>query len=149
MAEALEQAWQAFLQEEVPVGAVVVYDGAVISRGYNQMEQRQRAASHAEMNALEGASEVLGNWRLTGATLYSTLEPCSMCAGTALLSRIDKIVWGAPDLRHGANGSWIDLLGKPHPIHTLALETGVYASYSSELLRLFFQRRRIKNMGPI
>jgi tRNA(adenine34) deaminase len=98
--------------------------------------------SHAEVNALTLASRKCGNWRLSGMTLYSTLEPCSMCAGAMILSRLTKVVWGAPDLRHGAHGSWVDLLDRPHPIHTVATSSGIYAEYSSLLLRRFFQQRR-------
>src|SRR5574338_1269803 len=105
MREAIKQALIAFEHNEVPVGAVIVKKGQIIARGYNQVELLRDATAHAEMLAITSAESALENWRLTGATLYCTLEPCAMCAGAALLSRLDAIVWGAPDIRHGANGS--------------------------------------------
>lgn len=145
MLAALREAWKAFQQDEVPVGAVVVVEGKIISRGSNQVEMLNDATAHAEMLAITSASGALQNWRLQGAILYCTLEPCSMCAGAAILSRVDKIVWGAPDLRHGANGSWLDLFKQQHPIHQVKIEGGVYAAECAELMRTFFKKRREEN----
>lgn len=142
MAEALKEAWLAFSHGEVPVGAVVVVDGTIISRAHNRVEELQSATAHAELLAIEAASRFLDNWRLQGATLYSTLEPCSMCAGAIILSRLERVVWGAPDLRHGADGSWIELLSRPHPIHNVAAVGGLYRDTSSALMRSFFQQQR-------
>ncbi len=142
MLAALKEAWKSFQQEEVPVGAVIVVDGAIIARGSNQVEMLQDATAHAEMLAITSAEAALQNWRLQGATLYCTLEPCPMCAGAAILSRVERIVWGAPDIRQGANGSWTDLFASKHPIHQIKIEGGVYASESAELLRAFFKKRR-------
>ena len=147
MREALKEAKKAFAQDEVPVGAVLVYRDKVISRGYNQIELLQDATAHAEMLCLTAGTSHLENWRLTGTTLYCTLEPCCMCAGAMLSSRIDRLVFAAPDLRVGACGSWVDLFAKPHPIHTLGITRGVLAEEAAALMREFFQstRKRKKN----
>jgi len=142
MREALREAKKAYLADEVPVGAVVVLDGHIIARGYNQVEMLRDATAHAEMLALTTAEEATGNWRLSGCTLYSTLEPCSMCAGALLLCRIDRLVWGAPDLRHGANGSWINLFEKTHPTHQVTIQSGVLREWCEKPLKLFFQKKR-------
>lgn len=149
MMEALRQAWQAYQGGEVPVGAVLACDGQVIARGYNQVEMLCDATAHAEMLCITAGATALSNWRLEGATLYSTLEPCSMCAGAMLLSRLPRLVWGAADLRHGACGSWIDLFDRPHPMHTIAITKGVLGCYAAELMRSFFQLRRQANKTVI
>ncbi len=145
MLEALKQAWKASQVQEVPVGAVLVRDGQVIARGYNQVEMLKDATAHAEMLCLSAGAGVLEEWRLTDTTLYCTIEPCSMCAGAMLLARIKRLVWGAPDLRHGANGSWVDLFAQKHPSHTLKVDSGVLAEPASWLMRQFFERRRDEN----
>lgn len=145
MLEALKEAWKAFQREEVPVGAVLVHNGRVIARGYNQVELLNDATAHAEMLCITAGENALENWRLADTTLYCTIEPCSMCAGAMFLSRIPTLVWGAPDLRHGANGSWIDLFDKPHPMHTIAIRRGVLEAPCASLLRDFFQKRREEN----
>lgn len=142
MREALIEAKKAFHSAEVPVGAVLVYQDQIIARAHNLVEASQDACCHAEILCLKEGSRVLGNWRLSGATLYCTLEPCSMCAGALLLSRLEALVWGAPDLRHGANGSWVDLFAYPHPTHFLAIRSGVLSEESAQLLRDFFSLRR-------
>jgi len=142
MYQALKEAKKAFLADEVPVGAVVVYQGQVISRGHNQVELLRDATAHAEMLAMTGAASSLGNWRLAECTLYCTLEPCIMCAGAAILSRLEKIVWAAPDLRHGGNGGWINLFEKPHPIHRVTITNGPLAIWSEQAMKLFFQKKR-------
>lgn len=144
MLEALKEAWKAFLADEVPVGAVLVREGEVIARGYNQVELLNDATAHAEMLCLTAGEVKLENWRLLKTVLYCTLEPCAMCAGAMILTRISKLVFGAPDLRHGVCGSWIDLFSKKHPIHQFAIESGVLAPFSVELLQQFFQKRREK-----
>lgn len=149
MLEALKEAWKAFKADEVPVGAVLVKDHRIIARGYNQVEMLKDATAHAEMLCITAGEVALDNWRLTGTTLYCTIEPCSMCAGAMILSRISKLVWGAPDLRHGANGSWINLFEKEHPIHHLAIANGVLQEVCSQLLKDFFQLQRAKKkQGP-
>lgn len=142
MLEALKEAWKAYKAEEVPVGAVLVHKGRIIARGYNQVEMLRDATAHAEMLCITAGEGALNNWRLSETTLYVTIEPCSMCAGAMLLSRITRLVWGAPDIRHGANGSWINLFEKPHPMHSLAIHTGVLAEWSATLMRNFFQQKR-------
>ncbi len=142
MLEALKEAWKAFLKDEVPVGAVLVQEGRVIARGYNQVEMLKDATAHAEMLCITSGEAALENWRLAKTTLYATIEPCCMCAGAMLLSRVPVLVWGAPDLRHGANGSWINVFDKVHPTHTMAIRKGVLEEYATLLLRDFFQKRR-------
>lgn len=142
MLEALKEAWKAFKAEEVPIGAVLVKDRRIIARGYNQVEMLKDATAHAEMLCVTAGSSALENWRLADATLYTTLEPCTMCAGALYLSRVSKVVYGAPDIRHGALGSWINLTEKKHPTHEFAVEKGVLEGPCSELLKMFFQKRR-------
>ncbi|MBS0623456.1 MAG: nucleoside deaminase [Verrucomicrobia bacterium] len=142
MREALKEAKKAFLEGEVPVGAVIVSQGEIIARGHNQVELLQDATAHAEMITLGAAAAAMGNWRLAEMTLYCTLEPCVMCAGAMLLSRLPRLVWGCPDLRHGANGSWVDIFTKKHPMHTLEITSGILASECAALMREFFHVRR-------
>lgn len=142
MLAALKEAWKAFQAKEVPVGAVLVHKGSIIARGHNQVEMLKDATAHAEMLCLTAGSSAMSDWRLEETTLYCTVEPCSMCAGAMLLSRIKALVWGAPDIRHGANGSWVDLFAQKHPTHEIELRSGVYAEYSAALMRDFFQARR-------
>jgi tRNA(adenine34) deaminase len=142
MQEALIEAQNGFAKGEVPVGAVLVYQGQIIARFSNQVETLVDPTAHAEMLCIRHASEILGNWRLSGCTLYTTLEPCPMCAGALISSRIDRVVWGAPDLRQGAGGSLISLLGQKHPIHTVQVHSGVLAEESALLMKSFFQGRR-------
>ncbi len=145
MKAALKQAQLAFDAAEVPIGAVLVLDNQVIAKGYNQVELLRDATAHAEMICLTAGAGYMENWRLTGAILYCTLEPCCMCAGAMMLSRISRLVWGAPDLRVGAAGSWVDLFAKPHPIHSIEVKSGVLAAEAAELMRLFFAKKRIKS----
>lgn len=142
MLEALKEAWKAYQNEEVPVGAVLVHQGRIIARGHNQVEMLKDATAHAEMLCMSAGEAALENWRLAETVLYCTIEPCSMCAGAMLLTRVPKLVWGAPDLRHGANGSWVDLFEKPHPTHALTIQKGVLQDPCAALMRDFFQRRR-------
>ena len=115
MREALSLAEEAFSAGEVPVGAVVVKDGKVIGRGRNRREEHQSVLGHAELEAMEQAAKVLGSWRLTGCTLYVTLEPCPMCAGAILNARISRVVYGAADPKAGCMGSVCDLTAMPFP----------------------------------
>lgn len=145
MLEALKEAYKAFEAEEVPVGAVLVHKGRIISRGYNQVEMLKDATAHAEMLCLTAGSVALENWRLLDTTLYCTLEPCAMCAGAAILCRVPRLVWGAKDLRHGVHGSWINLFEKNHPIHTVAIKGGILEEPAAWLMKEFFKSRRIKD----
>jgi tRNA(adenine34) deaminase len=142
MRAALVEAEKAFSLGEVPVGAVVVYQDRIIARAHNRVEELQDASMHAELLCLKEAAKVLENWRLHDAILYCTLEPCSMCAGAMLLSRLSCLVWGAPDLRHGAHGSWVNLLDGSHPIHRIEVRTGVLEEEASMLMKKFFRERR-------
>ncbi|KAF3361418.1 tRNA-specific adenosine deaminase [Chlamydiales bacterium STE3] len=142
MFEALKEAKKAFKQDEVPVGAVLVRKGQIIARGHNQVELLNDATAHAEMLCMTAGEAVLENWRLTDSVLYCTLEPCAMCAGAMFLTRISRLVWGAPDLRHGANGSLFNLFDKVHPIHNIEVRGGVLGDFSAYLLREFFKKRR-------
>ena len=142
MYEALKLAWAAFDAEEVPVGAVVVHEGQIIGRGSNQVELLQDATAHAEMIAIGAAAQALGGWRLEKCALFSTLEPCCMCAGAAFLSRLARVVWGAPDLRFGANGSYVDLFAIPHPMHELSVSPRVLSEWCARPLKKFFQKVR-------
>jgi tRNA(adenine34) deaminase len=144
MLQALKEAWKAYQEDEVPIGAVLVQGERVVARGYNQVELLKDATAHAEMLCITSAASALSNWRLTNTTLYSTVEPCSMCAGALLLSRIDRLVWGAPDHRHGANGSWTDLFALKHPTHEISITSNVLGEPSSELLKDFFKKKRDK-----
>lgn len=144
MREALKEAKKAFARDEVPVGAVLVYKDKVIARGFNEVELLQDATAHAEMICMTAGASALENWRLEGATLYCTLEPCAMCAGAMLSARISRLVWGAPDLRLGANGSWIDLFAMGHPIHSLEVTPRILEEESALLMRTFFEKTRKK-----
>jgi tRNA(adenine34) deaminase len=145
MLEALKQAWKAFQTEEVPVGAVLVKEGRIISRGHNQVELLRDATAHAEMICMTAGEAALENWRLAETTLYCTIEPCTMCAGAMLLTRVPVLVWGAPDIRHGANGSWVDLFEKTHPTHSMTIRKGILQDQCASLMREFFQKRREEN----
>ncbi len=145
MREALKEAKKAFEKDEVPVGAVLVHKGRIIARGHNQVELLQDATAHAEMVCLSAGAEAIGNWRLAETTLYCTLEPCCMCAGALLAARVTRLVWGAPDLRVGAHGSWINLFEHEHPMHKLEITPRVLEAESAELMRAFFQKQRTKN----
>lgn len=144
MREALVEAKKAYAIGEVPIGAVLVCQGKIIRRSHNLVEQNQDASCHAELLCLQESAKEIGNWRLLETTLYCTLEPCAMCAGAMLLFRIGRLVYGAPDLRHGANGSIFDVLNHPHPIHALEVTSGVCAEEASDLLKSFFRQRRVE-----
>ncbi|MBB63628.1 MAG: tRNA-specific adenosine deaminase [Waddliaceae bacterium] len=147
MLEALKEAWKTFKNNEVPVGAVLVRENKIIARGHNQVEMLKDATAHAEMLCLTAGSAALDSWRLSKTTLYCTMEPCSMCAGAMLLSRIDTLVYGAPDIRHGANGSWVDLFAQKHPTHEISIRRGILGDESSFLLKEFFKKRRMEKQG--
>ncbi len=140
--EALREAEQAAREGEVPVGAIVVRDGQVLGRGHNQVERLQDATAHAEILALGAASGQTGSWRLDGATLYVTLEPCTMCCGALLLSRVQTVVYGATDPRAGAVVSQARLLqGHPYRYNVEAVG-GILGQECADLLQAFFRRRR-------
>lgn len=142
MREALEQAGRAAQEGEVPVGAVVVRDGVAIGRGRNRPIATADPTAHAEIESLRDAARTIGNYRLTGCTLYATVEPCAMCAGAVLHARIARVVYGAPDPKFGAAGSVIDLFAEPRLNHHCTIEGGLLAEASADLLRAFFRERR-------
>lgn len=142
MREALKEAQLAFAKEEVPVGALLVRGDKIIARTHNQMEERRDPTAHAEILALRQGSKVLKDWRLLGATLYTTLEPCTMCAGALFLGRVAQLIYGAKDLRHGADGSWESLFDKTHPTHQVEVKRGLLEKECAELMREFFKKRR-------
>lgn len=149
MREALKEALKAYEQDEVPVGAVLVLEDRIIARGHNQVELLQDATAHAEILCLTSGASQLRNWRLSETTLYCTLEPCCMCAGALLSSRVKRLVWGAKDLRLGANGSWIDVFSQKHPMHEIEIASGVLEEESSSLLKRFFQQKRKKALSYV
>lgn len=142
MRQALREAEKAFEQDEVPVGAVVVHENRVIGRGYNQMERLQDPTAHAEMIALTAAANHLQSRRLEGCTLYVTLEPCAMCAGAIVLSRIPTLVFGAFDPKAGACGTLYNIVEDKRLNHNPHVVTGVCDRESEQLLRGFFGRVR-------
>lgn len=142
MQAALAEARAAADAGEVPIGAVAVVAGEIISRGQNRVIRDQDPAAHAEIVALRAAAASLGNYRLNGVTLYVTLEPCAMCAGAMIHARIDRLVYAAPDPKAGAAGSVLEVLNHPRLNHQMPVEHGILAGESAELLRSFFRERR-------
>ena len=142
MAAALALAQAARLRGEVPVGAVVVKDGAIVGRGGNGPIAANDPTAHAEIAALRDASQALSNYRLTGCDLYVTIEPCAMCAGAILQARIGRVVFGARDPKTGACGSVIDLPGQTRLNHHATFIGGTLAGECSEMLKVFFRERR-------
>ena len=142
MREALSLAREAAEAGEVPVGAVVVKNGAVIGRGYNRPISGRDPTAHAEIIAIRAAAERLGNYRLTGCELYVTLEPCAMCAGAIMHARIARVVYGAADPKSGACGSVVDLFAESRLNHHAEARGGLLAPEAGDLLRAFFSDRR-------
>jgi tRNA(adenine34) deaminase len=142
MSEALLLAKRAAEENEVPVGAVVINEGEIVGRGWNQNIGLHDPTAHAEILAMREAGIVLGNYRLKGCSLYVTLEPCSMCAGAMIHARLDRIVYGANDPKTGAAGSRFDLLGDTAHNHEPEVAGGCLAGESSVLLKDFFRQRR-------
>ena len=142
MAEALTLAINAREIDEVPVGAVIVHEGSIIGRGFNQVESGKSVLVHAELVAIREANLRLSSWRLTGCTLYTTLEPCAMCAGALILSRIAKLVFGAHDPKAGAAGSVINLFQPGLFNHTVEIISGVLAAACNTMLSQYFQDLR-------
>lgn len=148
MALALREAEQAFEKNEVPVGAVVVFDNRVIGRGHNLTESLHDATAHAEMIALTAAFNHFGDWRLDGCELYCTLEPCTMCAGAAVLSRIGRIIYGAPDPKFGACGSIFNVPTDTRLNHRIEIVGGIMQPEVAQLMQTFFQQVR-KTKGGV
>ena len=147
MQDAIRQAVKAYEADEVPVGAVVVREGAVIARAWNQVELLKDATAHAEMIALTAAEAAVGDWRLTGCTLYVTKEPCPMCAGALVHCRIDRVVFGAADPRGGAAGGAMNLLQFPTLNHACDITGCVMEPDCQSLLQTFFKEKRKPSNG--
>ena len=139
---AIEEALHARALDEVPIGAVVVLDGRVLGRGHNQTRTRVDPTAHAEVLAIRDAAEQLGAQRLVGATLYTTLEPCFMCAGALCHARLERVVWGARDPKFGGCASLGGVLSDSRLNHQVSITEGVLAAQSAELLRTFFRSKR-------
>ena len=142
MQMALDLAQEAYRAEEVPVGAVLVKNGEILATGFNQREGLQDPTAHAELLAIRTAAEVLGSWRLTDTTLYVTLEPCAMCAGAIIQSRISRLVFGTWDPKAGACGSICDLTAETRFNHRVIVHSGILAEDCRHLLQQFFQQLR-------
>jgi tRNA(adenine34) deaminase len=142
MQAALDEARLAGEAGEVPIGAVVVHEGAIIARGQNSVLRNLDPTAHAEIVAMRAAAAAVANYRLLGCTLYVTLEPCAMCAGAMIHARLDRLVFAAPDPKAGAAGSVLSVLNHPQLNHQMIVEQGILAEESAELLRSFFRERR-------
>jgi tRNA(adenine34) deaminase len=142
MGEALSLAREAGAAGEVPVGAVALFEGRVVGRGRNRREADRDPTAHAELLAIRDAARALGRWRLTGVTLFATLEPCAMCMGALVLARVDRLVFGASDSKAGAAGSLLDLSCDPRLNHRFPVERGLLAEECGSLLKAFFQAQR-------
>ena len=142
MLEALKEAGIARDKDEVPIGAVIVHNGKIISRGHNQVETLKDPTAHAEMIALTSAANFLGSKWLLGASIYVTIEPCSMCAGALVLSRIKNLVYGASDPKTGACGSVANIVSNKKLNHRLRVKKGVLKDDCSALLKEFFKKKR-------
>lgn len=145
MEQAIALAKNAQELDEVPVGAIVVLDGEVIGRGFNQPISGDDPTAHAEIIALRDAGRQLGNYRLPGCTLYVTLEPCMMCAGAMVHSRITRLVYGAPDAKTGVIDSYLDAFSQPVVNHKIEVTGGVMAQECGSMLTTFFRNKREKN----
>ena len=143
MRMALEEAELAFKKDEVPVGAVVVYEGKVLARGHNSPITRNDPSAHAEMLVLRQAAEIIGNYRLTGAELYVTLEPCIMCAGAIIQARLGRVVFGASDPKCGAVASLYEVLTDNRLNHQVAVTGGILKEECGEIISRFFREKRV------
>ena len=142
MGLALDQARQAAAAGEVPIGAVLVLDGEVIAQAYNLRETDQDATAHAEMLVIREACRKLGRWRLSGTTVFVTIEPCPMCAGALVMSRVERLVYGSPDFRAGAVESIFNVVQHPALNHRLAVTAGVRQEECAAVMQAFFRERR-------
>ena len=144
MQEALNEAGKAFAEDEVPVGAVIVYKGKIIARGHNQVERLKDPTAHAEMLTLTSATNYLGNKWLSEASIYVTIEPCSMCVGALVLARIRNLYFGAKDPKTGACGSIVNIANHKKLNHRIKVTKGILEKECSFLLREFFKNKRTK-----
>ena len=144
MQKAIDQAYIAEENGDVPIGCVIVHENRVIAKAYNQREQLDDPTAHAEIIALTQASEFIGNWRLHGCTIYVTLEPCPMCAGALVLGRLDRLVYGTDDPKTGAVKSLYNIVQDERLNHRLNVTSGVLEDECKKQLQDFFQRRRVE-----
>lgn len=144
MKEALKEAKKAKAIAEVPIGAVIVKDNNIIARGYNQRETTNRAITHAEIIAIDAANKMLNNWRLEECALFVTVEPCVMCSGAIVLSRIPYVYYGTADYKGGTAGTLMDLLNEERFNHQAQVEAGILQEECSQLLKDFFRELRTK-----
>jgi len=144
MREALKEAGKAFEEDEVPVGAVIVHKGRIIARGYNQVERLKDPTAHAEMLALTSAANHLNAKWLSGASIYVTIEPCSMCAGALILARVKNLYFGASDPKTGACGSVFNITGNNKLNHRIHVKKGILEEECGFLLKEFFKKKRVK-----
>jgi tRNA(adenine34) deaminase len=142
MRAALDEARGAEAADEVPIGTVVLFDGRIIARGQNRVLRENDPTAHAEIVAMRAAAQAIGNYRLAGCTMVSTLEPCAMCAGAMIHARIDRLVFAADDPKAGAAGTVLNVLNHAELNHQMMVDRGLLAEESALLLREFFQRRR-------
>ena len=144
MKAALKEAQKAYALGEVPIGCVIVYEGKIIGRGYNRRNTDKNTLSHAEITAINKASKKIGDWRLEGCTIYITLEPCQMCSGAIVQSRMDRVVIGAMNPKAGCAGSILNILNEPRFNHQVEATYAVLADECTELLKRFFKELRLR-----
>lgn len=144
MKEAIRQAKKAYRLGEVPIGCVIVYEDRIVARGYNRRTVDKNTLAHAELQAIKKASRALGDWRLEGCTMYVTLEPCQMCAGALVQSRMTEVVIGCMNPKAGCAGSILNLLEMPEFNHQVLVTRGVLENECSELLKNFFKELRVR-----
>lgn len=144
MKEAYRQAKKAYALGEVPIGCVIVYEGRIIARGYNRRNTDKNTLCHAEITAIRKASKVVGDWRLEGCTMYVTLEPCQMCAGAIVQSRMTRVVMASMNPKAGCGGSILNLLEMPQFNHQVQVTRGVLEEECSALLKAFFRELRVR-----
>ena len=142
MKEALKEAAKARKKDEVPIGAIIVHNNKIIAKGHNLRETKHDALGHAEIIAIRKANKKLKSWRLVDCTIYVTVEPCSMCAGAILQSRIDRIVYGTEDIKGGALGSSYNLFEQKNINHIPKIESGVLKEECSQIIKDFFKKKR-------
>ncbi|NLJ87369.1 MAG: nucleoside deaminase [Epulopiscium sp.] len=146
MQEALSLAKKAKDLDEVPIGAVIVFNDKIIAKGYNQRNTKKNPLAHAEIQAIEEAAKVIGDWRLEGCSIYVTLEPCPMCAGAIVQARIDKIIFGTRNPKAGCGGSIINILDEPKFNHQVEIVEGICQEECSKILKDFFAEMRNKRI---
>jgi tRNA(adenine34) deaminase len=142
MSHAYNEALKSWRANEVPIGAVIEYEGAIIARAYNQVESLNDPTAHAEILAITQATEIIGDWRLNGATLFVTKEPCPMCSGASIMARLSTVVYAVPDPKMGCLGGAASVQDLPKVNHRLAVEAGVLEGPCKAVLQEYFQRKR-------